>query len=96
MPRASQPQLNVALPFGAAGRYGPAEEELRGVPRLAPDDVESIGARTRTRVRSGDLSSETRAWPETLAFSADDLVWREWAREQLARGTSADGEHPER
>ncbi len=91
MPRASAPRMNLGLLYGAVGRYGPAEAELTEALARDPGDVVIVGQLARIHIQQDKRTSQTVAWLEQVAAEHDEPAWREWARFEITRTSSASG-----
>ena len=85
MPNHPDPRMNLALTLERAGRTEEALSAYATALEVYQGHIPTIEAMTRLQVRSGRVTSRTRANLEEIALKGENQKWREWARLQAIR-----------
>ncbi|MCE7974335.1 MAG: hypothetical protein DYG92_08450 [Leptolyngbya sp. PLA1] len=86
LPGHPDPRLNLALTLEHAGRTGEALATYATALEVYPEHIPSMQALARLQVRSGHEDKQTPRLLAEIALRGETTAWREWAKEQGARG----------
>jgi tetratricopeptide (TPR) repeat protein len=85
MPQNPAPRLYLGLVYEEAGQFPTAVDYYQQALELAPDDIETVQALTRTLVRLERVDATALAHLRRIAIQGTSDEWRLWAGHTLTR-----------
>jgi tetratricopeptide (TPR) repeat protein len=85
MPGHPDPRVNLAMTLEEAGKLDDAIASYSAALEVYPGYLPAVQGAARVALRAGRSDERIPEWLQAIAEQSDDPMWRDWARQELAR-----------